>query len=246
MKKHLIVFLAYQHPEIVHNSFESILKKDSADLFVIENPSDKTEIIKEYFSQYLDNEWLKGYIVFDENVANSAINIFLKDYKELLSEYQYITITDGDLFVYNIEDTFLEIFEGLELPDVVVSTCDLWGGNDYRNGNPLGVEQYVHESYTIKHNSDKKRQCVVGHTGNFLLTVKNENLSIFDNIIYVDSYIAQEVSQRGKLWVHTTKNLAYHETWDLYRDGNPYFEYKKQVFDKIWFKEQFSNYKKIK
>ena len=246
MKKHLIVFLAYQHPEIIQNSFQSILVKEGADIFVVENPSENTVKIRSYFSQYLDNEWLKGYIVFDENVANSAINIFLKDYKEFLSKYQYITITDGDLFVYNIEDTFLEIFEGLELPDVVVSTCDLWGGNDYRNGNPLGVEQYVHESYTIKHNSDKKRQCVVGHTGNFLLTVKNENLSIFDNIIYVDSYIAQEVSQRGKLWVHTTKNLAYHETWDLYRDGNPYFEYKKQVFDKIWFKEQFSNYQKIK
>jgi hypothetical protein len=29
------------------------------------------------------------------------------------------------------------------------------------------------------------------------------------------------------------RNKVYHLTWDLYYDGNPYFEFKKQVFDKI-------------
>jgi hypothetical protein len=32
----------------------------------------------------------------------------------------------------------------------------------------------------------------------------------------------------------------------LYYEGNPYFEFKKQVFDKIWFKEQHSGYDVIK
>ena len=47
-------------------------------------------------------------------------------------------------------------------------------------------------------------------------------------------------------WFKTNKNIAYHLTWDLYYEGNEYFEWKKQVFDKIWFTEKHSNYKIIK
>jgi hypothetical protein len=39
--------------------------------------------------------------------------------------------------------------------------------------------------------------------------------------------------------------LVYHLTWDLYVEGNEYFEYKKQVYDKIFFEEKQSNYTKL-
>jgi len=245
MKKHLIVFLAYKHPVIIHNSFDSIYKKSDADFFVIENPSENSGVIEDYFKEFTKFKDFIGYIRFHENIANSSINIFLENFKDLISKYEYITITDGDLFVYNIEDAFTEIFEGLEMPNVVVATCDLWSGNNYLNETILDVKDYIMYNHSLK-KSNQKRWCEQGHTGNFLLTLKTKNISIFDNIIYVDSFIAEKINKLGLSWVHTTKNLAYHETWDLYREGNPYYEFKKQVFDKIWFKKQHSEYDILK
>lgn len=241
MKNHLIVFVAFQNDTIIANSFNSIFKKKNTDFFILENISENSNKIQKYFSE-IDDETIIGYIRFDENIANSCVNIFLEQYKDLLAQYQYITITDGDLFIHNIENTFEEIFEGLEQDNVAVVTCDLWLGNDYRNKEILGITEYIIESI---HNN-KENKCIDGNTGNFLLTFKNQNLNLFDDIIYVDSFIANKINSKGLRWLKTTKNFAYHETWDLYREGNPYYEFKKQVFDKIWFERKNSSFTKIK
>jgi hypothetical protein len=238
MKKHLIVFLAYQHLDIVKRSFESIKNVD-ADIFIVENKSENSTLIADYFK---DHNHI-GYIQFHENVANSSMNIFINDFWDFINQYEYVTFTDGDLFVYDVKAMFEEIFDAFKYPDVLISSADLWQGNNYQNSERLGIGSFIQEmsSNEIEFGSIK------GHTGNFFITLKNKDLGILkQNKLYLDSFIAETVNQLNRAWYKVNKNKVYHLTWDLYYHGNPYFEFKKQVYDKIWFKAYYSKYDIIK
>jgi hypothetical protein len=238
LKKHLIVFLAYQHLDIVKESFESISDAD-ADIFVVENLSENSKQISEYFQE--KNH--KGYIQFHKNVANSSISIFMDKFWDLITKYEYVTITDGDLYVYDVKDMFAEIFDALKNKDVLISSAELWQGNHYLNHNRLGFDDFLIESK----NNKTPFGSIAGNTGNFFVTVRNENLHILkQRKLYLDSYLAEVVNENKGYWYKVNKNKVYHLTWDLYFDGNPYFEFKKQVYDKIWFTEHYSDFDVLK
>jgi hypothetical protein len=238
LKKHLIVFLAYQHFDIVKESFESISEVD-ADIFIVENKSDCSKQISDYFT----DKNHKGYIQFHTNIANSAISIFIDKFWNILTEYEYITITDGDLYVYDVNDMFAEIFDALKNKQVLLSSADLWQGNHYLNNVRLGFDDFLNESK----NNQTKFGSVSGHTGNFFVTIRNENLNLLkQRKLYLDSYLAEVVNSNNGYWYKTNKNKIYHLTWDLYFEGNPYFDFKKQVYDKIWFKEQYCEFDVLK
>lgn len=238
MKKHLIVFLAYQHLDIVSKSFESIKDAD-ADIFIVENQSENSDLILDYFK---DKKYI-GYIQFHENVANSAMNIFIADYWELIQQYEYVTFTDGDLYVQDVKAMFDEIFDAFKNPEVAISSADLWQGNNYLNLERLGLEMFIKESEY----NESSFGSIQGHTGNFFITVKHQDIALLKQCkLYLDSFLAETVNSMNKKWFKTNKNKVYHLTWDLYFNGNPYYEFKKQVFDKIWFKEHFSEYNVIK
>ncbi len=238
MKKHLVVFLAFQYPAIISRSFDSLENID-ADFFIVENKTDRSPEIENYFK----NKSLIGYIQFQNNIANSAMTIFIKEYIAMLQEYQFITFTDGDLFVANAKDIFDEIFEAFgRNPEIAVSSADLWTGNDYRNTVKLDDKDYLKDAT----NNNRIFGSIEGNTGNFLLTVQNHDLNLVSNMIFVDSFISQKVNANNRRWYKTQKHLAYHLTWDLYIEGHEYYEWKKQVYNTIWFKEQHSDFKKIK
>lgn len=238
MKKHLIVFLAYQHLDIVRCSFESIRGAD-ADIFVVENQSENSKVIAEYF----EGKNHIGYIQFHENVANSSMTIFIQDYWYLITQYEYVTFTDGDLFVYDAKAMFEEIFDAFKNPEVVISSADLWQGNNYQNKERLGKDDFLQEMGS----NQNVFGSVQGHTGNFFVTIKHEDINLVRlNKLYLDSFLAETVNSINRSWFKTNKNKTYHLTWDLYYEGNPYFEFKKQVFDKIWFKEHKSGYDVLK
>jgi hypothetical protein len=229
MKKHLIVFLAYQHLDIVSKSFESISGVD-ADIFVVENQSKNSKIIADYFKDK-NHIW---YIQFHENVANSSMNIFIEDFWSLIQQYEYITFTDGDLYVHDVKSMFDEIFDAFKNPQVLISSADLWQGNNYLNAERFGLEKFIKES----NGSQIPFGSIQGITGNFFITIKNQDIGIVkQGRLYLDSYLAESVNSMNRSWFKTNKNKVYHLTWDLYYDGNPYFEFKKQVYDKIWFRE---------
>jgi hypothetical protein len=238
MKKHLIVFIAYEHLDIISKSFESI-KDFGADIFIVENQSENSKAIADYFE---DKNHI-GYIQFHENIANSAMSIFICDYWDLIEQYEYVTFTDGDLYVHDVKGMFDEIFDAFKNPEVIISSAELWQGNNYINKQRFGLERFINES-----------KCnlalfgsVQGHTGNFFITIKHEDINLLkQNKLYLDSFLAETVNAMNRSWFRVNRNKVYHLTWDLYYDGNPYFEFKKQVFDKIWFKEQHSGYDVIK
>jgi hypothetical protein len=238
MKKHLIVFLAYQHLDIVCKSFESIKDVD-ADIFIVENKSENSRAIADYFQD--KNHF--GYIQFHENIANSSITIFIADFWHLIEQYEYVTFTDGDLYVYDVKSMFDEIFDAFKNPQVAISSADLWQGNNYLKEQRLGLESFINESNC----NTELFGSIQGHTGNFFVTIKHEEIGILKkNKLYLDSFLAKSVNAMNKTWFKVNRNKVYHLTWDLYYNGNPYFEFKKQVFDKIWFKEHYSSYDVIK
>lgn len=238
MKKHLILFIAYKHISIIKSSLDSIINYKDSDIFVIENKSENSIELETYFN----SKNLLGYVQFEENIANSAITIFIRDFWDLIIQYDYVTITDGDLLIADINETFKEVIDAFKNPQIIVSSVDLWQGNSYLNEVRLSEKEYL-EDY-----SENQREfgSVEGITGAFLITIQNKDLDAITGYLFVDNYLANKVNDMRGKWFKTHKNLAYHLTWDLYYEGNEYFEFKKQVFDKIWFIEKHCNYKIIK
>ena len=231
--KHICVFFIYNNLEHIIKSFESI-QCPNIDYFIIENKSDNSSKIQEYF--FTKN--LKGYIQFEENISNNAIEIFLKDYKELLLEYDYITITDGDIEIKDINSTFKELIKNLDLEGVGVSCVDLSLDNfpyhipnstSWLISNPIITDEYI-----------------ISPTGVHLMTLKKENLELLYDIKFVDINLYHRFLSHNLKWVKTKLNKAYHLTWDLYTEDNPYYQFKVQNINHIWNHDKTSNYIKIK
>lgn len=228
---HICVIFCFNNFEHTQTCYES-LKKDNTDFFIVENNSENSDKFQSYFK----NEKLAGYIQFEDNITYKALEIFIKDFKDLLKKYSYITITDGDLVVGDSEETFKEIFKNLNYPNVGVSCVDLSLDNfpshvpNSQNWLPTPISE--NENYI---------EC---KTGGHLMTVKRDNLFLFDGR-FIDTSISN-VTYNAKLkWVKTKINKAYHLTWDLYVEGNPYYEFKIQNQDLLWNHSNISPYLKI-
>jgi hypothetical protein len=239
--KHIIVFLAFENLDIIKTSFDSI-KDANADFFVVENKSENSDAIKKYFL----GEKLIGYIQFEKNARANAMNVFVKDFYALLLKYDFITITDGDLFVYDIKDTFSEIISTFSHPDCYVCGASLYMGNNYLNigsNRVVGTQPYIDH---MKSKTGVKPASTFGRTGGYLLTFSNKTLFLIKDIHFIDTNIFNRVNNNGGKCFRTTKNVAYHLTWDLYFDGNPYYENKKNNLAQIWAKsDEDFKYKKI-
>jgi hypothetical protein len=235
--KHLCILIVYDNINEIKLCFESIYQ-DNIDFFIIENKSENTEKIKEYFLQ----KNLKGYILFEKNIAANAVNIFIRDFYELMHEYDYITLTDGDFYVYDSKSLFNELILNLNNKNVVISSADLYLQNNYnRNDRIVGIDYYI----DMMKNRKVENGYNVKHTANNFVTLKKENLFLLKNLYYLDTNLINKVKEIEKIWVATKNNLVYHLTWDLYFDGNPYYEFKKKHIDKIWKIMEDSTYQKI-
>lgn len=235
--KHICIFLAFNNFEHIKLSFESMYL-DNIDFFVIENPSENSEKIKEFFL----TKKLKGYIQFEKNIAANAVNIFIRDFYSLLEQYDIITITDGDLYLADARDCFKEIIDNLNYPNVIISSANLFKENYYNLKNPIiGIDNYI-KKYK---DSQIESKPTYANTANNLITLKKENLSILKNIYYLDSNISRKVNSLNKKWASTTKNIVYHLTWDLYSQNTEYYKWKLKVFPYIWKIVEESKYIKI-
>ena len=242
--KHLIVFLAFDQADIIRKSFESIYD-ESFDYFIVENISENSINIRNYFTEKAANcPNIRGYIQFKENISATAIDCFLLDFDDLIKQYGYLTITDGDFFMYDIKDAMAELVLAFEDPSCLVSSVPLYLDNYYDRGEMriVGTDVFLERQ--------AERQSI-GHwhypgiTSACFLTYKTSNLDFLKSIHYTDTFIHREALRLGGKWLVCGKNQAYHLTWDLYFDGNPYYEWKKAVIDQIWEKKPSVNYNRF-
>jgi hypothetical protein len=237
MSSHICIFFAFYNLDHIKKSFNSIYV-EGVDHFIIENKSENSDEIEKFFK----SKNIKGYIQYESNIAQNAVNIFMKDFKNLLLEYEYITYTDGDLYFNNIETAYKESKQNLEEHNTVMTSVSLWQGNYYlRNNKIIGTNPY--DEYMDS--NDIEIGGTDGNTGAYLWTIKRENLWIFQDVNFIDTRIKDKIKRHNKRWLVANHSLAYHLTWDSYVDGNPYYEWKKTVISGIWKDNKTSKYRKI-
>jgi hypothetical protein len=250
-KKHIIVFVAFYHLETIKKSFECLENLDS-DIFIVENKSPYSKDIEEYFK----DKNIIGYIQFNENVANNCIPLFNKEYNSLLNQYDFITYTDGDLYVINAKDMFDEIFSSFKFGETMICSSDAWLGNyhldESKNILPLdsrkNFDDYIKEMKEEVREFGCKPSEINKTTCHFFITIKKQDLQhIYKLDRYSDgSLYSLAVMNLKRKWYKTFKNLVYHIHWDLYYDGNEYYEWKKTVIKTIWKINKYSDFKIIK
>lgn len=232
MKEHLCILWCFNNYEHIARCFESI-QMSAIDYFIIENRSPNSPQIEAFFIK----QRLKGYIQFEQNIGDNAVKIFLKDYVALLKQYAYITFTDGDLYLSNIAHTFAEIGGILERKEVGVCTVDLDLSN-FPHHLAKPSDWLPQPTFT----SDIYVECL---TGAHLMTLKQENLDIMLNSPKaIDNGFRMACASKRLKWVKTKVSKAYHLTWDYYKPGNEYYNFRKNN-PKIFDHNNFCNYKII-
>ena len=231
MNKHICVLICFKNLEHIIKCYESFYNSD-IDFFIIENYSNNSEKIKEYF---IDKNII-GYLQFEDNISHKAVSTFITDYENLLNKYEYITFSDSDLTVENSKETFNEIIKNLNLENVMVSCVDLTMVN---LPNVPGSQSWIPSPLNVTD------EYIEGASGVHMMTIKQENFELIKNIKFLDSVLKNKVYRNKKKWVKTLKNKAYHLTWDLYFEGSDYYKFKLSNPD-IWNHENTCDYKIIK
>lgn len=247
MNKHILIFFCFNNVEHIKMSFDSMYQSD-IDYFVVENISNYSEEIKNYFllkKGTCDN--VVGYIQFEKNIVANAINIFLRKYGDFLRNYDYITITDGDYYIFDMKSTMQEILSAFGHSDCAISSVDLYPYSNWRHPNRvIGTDHYI--DYMKKRDTINPN-CGIGIGVPALMTLQKKDLFVLETIYYYDGNIRSKVSSIGKSWYITTKNLAYHLTDDLCYDavrGDEYMTWKRsQDREKLWHVTEESDYKVI-
>lgn len=218
MKDHLVVFFCYKLVDFHKKSFEN-LSQLNADFFIVENPSKSSKEIENYFLSLNDSKII-GYIRYNKNTANIG-TFFIRDFFEILSSYKFVTFTDGDLVFDNVHEMKNEVFKNLSYSDVLISAVDFKLDNLPK---VKGAEQWVPRG-CINYERNYNEQ----YTGIHFMTLRSLDLHILKDIRFADYIIAKKVYSIRKKWVKTITNKAYHLTWDIYTNGNSYYEYKKTL-----------------
>lgn len=235
MKKHICLLFCFRNTEHIKKCFDC-LQTGFTDFFIIENKSENSDEIKDFFLFNSDN--IVGYYQFEDNITNNAITITLKKIKPLLQQYEYVTISDCDLYVKDPVSVFEEIFKNLYFSDVIFSAVDL--SNKYRppkevwktsNKPPIDLNDKYIESFT----------------GAWLLTLLNKNIDwLYCVSHFKDSLLHRKIKVAGKKWVKTLNNKADHLTWELCYEGSEYVNLKNTMGRKaMWSHNKVCGYKEI-
>lgn len=227
--KHICVLICFNNYEHIVKCFESI-KNLPLDFFIIENPSKNSDKIQKYFKE----QKLKGYVRFEENITNNAVDIIREDYSPLFQSYEYITFSDCDLFTDSSSSLFSEIYRILEHEEVGVCCTSLCMDNlpnvPGANGwipNPISI----HEDY------------INVNTGVHFMTMKQKNYSLLYGTKFKDTLMVSLIRSKNLKWVSTKENKSIHLTWDLYYQGNEYYNFKKEnSHSSLWYHNKKSNY----
>lgn len=234
-KKILCVLNTFFNYDHIRECFDSI-DTNEIDFFILENKSKYSDLIESYFK----DKKVIGYIQSEENVTHGTVDYFIKNYKDLIEEYDYITITDGDLLVDDIRSLYSEIISILDEDRVMVCCVDLKNDNLPLHTIPESIN-WVPKSTTINN------KYLNGFSGTHMLTLKKENLFLITSIDkFIDVTVQRNVMINNGVWAKTLINKAKHLTWDYYYNGNEYYEWKKNNQWTLGTHNKITNFKKIR
>jgi len=103
----------------------------------------------------------------------------------------------------DINETFKEIIDAFKNPEVVVSSVDLWQGNNYINQIRLSQKEYLEDSLS----NQRELGSVEGIKGGFLMTIQNKHLDAIRGYLLVDNELANKINQMQGSGLKPTKIL---------------------------------------
>jgi len=225
----LNTFFNYEHIKLCFDS----LYHDSIDYFILENKSPYSDKIEDYFK----DKRLLGYLQSEKNITHGTVDFFIKNYRDMIMQYDYFTLTDGDVLVDNIDNLYEEIFSILDKPKVKVCCAMLDNSN---LPNHPDAPKWL-----------QKGPIVDGHymnsgSGTFVMTFKSENVNFILDLEHVmDVAVHLSIKKCGGVSAVTIKNKVKHLTWDYYYDGNEYYEWKKNNQWTLSYCKDTANMKRI-
>lgn len=221
MKKIPMVFMAYFNRQIVSSAFYRCYD-ERLDIYVVENTSAQTPIIKQDMEFWVDEEMAKKYFLFEENIAGNAIRKVLEDGQIPFDDSDYIIITDGDLFPdAGWLDEHLAILDNN--PEVFCVATALKMDN-------LPVKSMPDSANWIPPNGADHGDYIEAQTGGHLLTfrmvdfLKWEEYRKRTGARFIDTAIHYfATSVLGMKTAKTKQTSSIHMTWSLYQDlEHPY------------------------
>lgn len=242
-KDTLIVSIVYFVTDIIKKHVDFLSNyHDQADIVILENPSENTNILKQYFLDLIKNKKISKYLLFNDNIGMNVFETYFNHNN--IDQYKYIVVTDGDLVVQN-PNWISELKQ-------ILTQCP----NTYACGVKLLLDNLPINLYpdAKKWYPPPKRIencCEVGETGLHLLMYEKETfkkyLTFLENpkITFMDTSMHLFCNNiLKKIWRRTKVSKAYHLTWDLYFDKqNPYTIIKTtKSRNELWFHNKYSNY----
>lgn len=236
--------LVYQNLDIIRRSIEALAGyTDRLDLQIIENPSDRSDVIREQLDDYLRTGLVSRCFLFDENISNNAFEVILR--RELdYARHAHVLVTDGDLLP--LEDGWLDEEQTVlrRHPEVF---C-IGGTLDMAN---LPLQTFPDAGDWIPADRADHGDYVEAFTGAYFLMFRGVQLGALMAYLdeqdqrFRDGVIAGYCYDRlGLRWARTRRARFVHLTWDLYQDAeHPYTRFKRDVpFAVHWDHGRYASY----
>jgi predicted SAM-dependent methyltransferase len=238
MKKILCFVWVYYDFDIISKCLNTLFKQDELDIIIVENYSEFTDTkIKPTMMQYLQEDKIKKYYLFDKNITNNAWEIAVQDSIMMLHEYETVMLTDGDLSTN--DDLWLQ-----EEKDILKNQSVFAVGIQLDLTNmPKGVNWIPR---VIKHHDTFDEVFTGTHftlmrTADLLLAKKYSDIN---GLPFRDTSLHKYMfSSTKKIWARTLQSVAYHHTWDYLKDpNNKYMKEKTANFSKTWDHYNYCDY----
>ncbi len=237
------ILLTFYFNEILERCLEGLLpEKDRIDVSVIENSSVNSDAIRKIVDLYKDKGLVKNHFLFEENIGTNAFEIAF-DSNLLDLDYEYITVTDGDLVPdKGWLDEQITILE--KCPEVFSVSMPLY----YDNAPPKRKEKA--QKIPIESQNDLYQERIAGWVlktfrnydwQDFLAFRKKHKLFFHDRSAY--DYGKFKRNMKSVL----AKNFkSYHLTWDYVNED--YMKMKGGLKGKTrdpWYHDRYSSFKLI-
>ena len=231
-----MIVLVYYQNEYLELFLNNLFKNNFGNKFnisVIENYSEKTDdFIRPFLKRILFEKKIHRYVLFNENIANSAIQKYLEIYSHEILANKYTIVSDSDLD-----------FDPIKAHNECINILDRHPQNDFCSLR-LDFSNLPYKTYENAHQWFPKYQpycCYLrGHGGIHFSHFRSKNL--IDYILnakninrpFLDSDMNKFLLSENKSPCITRINTAKHLTWDDYRLVSEYSKLKKLVDNNIW------------
>lgn len=226
MERILVVFNCYFNYRDIERTIVSVLANNvPVDIIFLENPSKYSDKIKEIADKYK----IFMHLMCSGNIEFNTFTLFCNTYPEIVSQYDYIAITEADVVLP--DGSIQECFSILKKYDNC-GNCSIFPETNFEKYKSLPLHDWVVPPSRILDD------CVEARAGlQFIIFKKDFLMSYIDSINkkeicghvilgchnfygFSDVNLAKFISLKNKNWLATKYNKLDHIGWEHFLDVN--------------------------